>query len=42
MSLSGDLSSMQRAISSEYKFSSTGEAVVDTDFLATWNLVEGE
>ncbi len=33
-----DLSSTKRARKGEYKLRSTGEVVVDPDFLATWNL----
>ena len=33
-----DLSSTKRARQGEYKLRSTGEVVVNPDFLATWNL----
>lgn len=36
--LPSDLSSPQRAHQGEYILRSTGEVVVDPDFLATWNL----
>ena len=42
MSLPGDLSSTQRARQGEYKLRSTGEVVVNPDFLVTWNFIEGE
>ena len=35
-----DLSSTQKARPGEYKLRSTGEVVVDPDFLATWNLIK--
>ena len=37
-----DLSSTQRARPGEYKLRSTGEVVVNPDFLATWNVTKGE
>ena len=37
-----DLRSTQRARPGEYRLRSTGEVVVDPDFLSTWNLVKGE
>jgi hypothetical protein len=37
-SLPPDLSSTKRAFAGEYILRSTGEVVVDPDFLATWNL----
>lgn len=37
-----DLSSTKRARPGEYKLRSTGEIVVNPDFLATWNVVRGE
>jgi hypothetical protein len=40
--LPSDLSSTKRARPGEYKLRSTGEVVVDPDFLATWNLYKGE
>lgn len=42
MTLPPDLSSTKRARPGEYKLRSTGEIVVNPDFLATWNLVKGE
>ena len=42
LSLPGDLSSTKRARPGEYKLRSTGEVVVNPDFLATWSLVKGE
>ena len=35
-----DLSSTKRAPRGEYKLHSTGEIVVDPDFIATWNLTK--
>ncbi len=37
-----DLSSLKRAQPGEYKLRSTGEVVVNPDFLATWNVYESE
>ena len=37
-----DLSSTKRARQGEYKLRSTGEVVVNPDFLATWNLTKAE
>ncbi len=37
-----DLRSTQRARPGEYRLRSTGEVVVDPDFLSTWNLIKGE
>ena len=42
ITLPSDLSSTTRARPGEYKLRSTGEVVVDPDFLATWNLYKGE
>lgn len=39
ISLPPDLSSTKRARPGEYKLRSTGETVVDPDYLATWNLI---
>ncbi len=40
ISLPPDLRSTKRARSGEYKLRSTGEVVVNPDFLATWNLIQ--
>ena len=37
-----DLSSTKKARPGEYKLRSTGEVVIDPDFLATWNLIRPE
>ena len=37
-----NLSSTKRARKGEYKLRSTGEIVVDPDYLATWNLTKAE
>ncbi len=37
-----DLSSIKRARPGEYKLKSTGEVVVNPDFLATWNFIKPE
>lgn len=42
ITLPPDLSSTKRAHRGEYKLRSTGEVVVDPDFLATWNLFKCE
>ncbi|MBQ9744680.1 MAG: hypothetical protein IJW19_06095 [Clostridia bacterium] len=42
LTLPPDLSSTKRARPGEYKLCSTGEAVVNPDFHATWNLIKGD
>ena len=40
--LQPDLSSVKRARAGEYTLRSTGEMVINPDFLATWSLIKGE
>lgn len=40
LSLPGDLGSTKRARTGEYRLRSTGEVVVNPDFLSTWDFVK--